>query len=213
MTLYYIFFVMDIVGTISFATSGSLIGVKKCADIFGVVFLGVVTAVGGGIIRDMMIRTTPPHVFNHPFTLLCAVMSSLFVFFLVRFGKEKFLQKEEILDKINNIFDAIGLASFTITGVQDILLSQYSENVVLAVFAGMICGVGGGMIRDILVGEMPFILRKRIYAVASIVGACIYYVFIKLNINSSFSATFCCLMIILIRMISARKRWNLPKAI
>lgn len=203
--------VMEWLGTIAFAVSGSLVAISCSLDLFGVIIVGCVTAVGGGMIRDILIGNIPPQIFSNPIMLLVAVITSLAVFIVAYINRKKFEKLREKIEHLNILFDSIGLAAFSVAGVEIACLSQYSGNAVLAITLGMITGVGGGLLRDILVNEKPYILTKHIYAVASILGCAVYYV-MSVYLNYSVLGTFVSLSLtVLIRLLAARFRWKLPK--
>ena len=112
------FFILEIIGTISFAVSGAMIAIKKKVDIFGVLFLGIITAFGGGLMRDITLGNLPPAMFRNTKYLLFATLASLIVFFTASLFKNKYIQNELLIDTINNIFDAIGLGAFSVIGAQ-----------------------------------------------------------------------------------------------
>ena len=170
-------FFMEMAGTVAFAASGAMVGVERNMDIFGVSVLGVVTAVGGGMIRDSVLGIIPPNVFTNPVYALVATITSCVVF-LVFYWKRQLLEGHMRLtyDRVMLVMDSIGLGIFTVVGVNTGIRSGYMDNVFLLVFLGTITGVGGGLMRDMMAGVPPYIFVKHIYACASIVGAvvCVY---------------------------------------
>ena len=170
-------FFMEMAGTVAFAASGAMVGVERNMDIFGVSVLGVVTAVGGGMIRDIVLGIIPPNVFINPVYALVATITSCVVF-LVFYWKRQLLEGHMRLtyDRVMLVMDSIGLGIFTVVGVNTGIRSGYMDNVFLLVFLGTITGVGGGLMRDMMAGVPPYIFVKHIYACASIVGAvvCVY---------------------------------------
>lgn len=157
----------EIIGTIAFAISGALIGIEKKLDIFGVIMLAVITAVGGGIIRDIFIGNTPPLSFRDPTLAVISIISAIMVC----------LTHTKIARFKNTIvlFDAIGLGAFTATGAS--IAAHYNLNTLfIMIILGLTTGVGGGLLRDIFVKEIPYVFQKEVYAVASMFGAaCFYY--------------------------------------
>lgn len=150
------------IGITAAAISGALLGIKKQMDFFGIIVLGIATALGGGIIRDILIGSFPPVALKQPiFTIISTIAAILVMFFPKKF-----------FDKTNYIlfFDAIGLGVFTAVGV-NIALQQSVTSTFIAVTIGVISGVGGGIVRDIFAQEIPLIFRSEIYATASIAGA------------------------------------------
>ena len=204
-------FFMEMAGTVAFAASGAMVGVERNMDIFGVSVLGVVTAVGGGMIRDIVLGIIPPNVFINPVYALVATITSCLVF-LVFYWKRQLLEGHMRLtyDRVMLVMDSIGLGIFTVVGVNTGIRSGYMDNVFLLVFLGTITGVGGGLMRDMMAGVPPYIFVKHIYACASIVGAvvCVYMNRFVGNVEAMMVA---CFVVILIRYLAAHYRWNLPR--
>lgn len=203
--------IMDWIGTISFATSGALVAIRHELDLFGVVTVGTITAVGGGIMRDAMIGNVPPKIFSNPLFIIMAVVTALIVFLVAYFYRKKFNMLSKTIDTVNILFDALGLASFSIAGVEITCLAAHQNNVLLVVLMGVITGVGGGVLRDVLVNEKPYILTKHIYAVVSVLGSCLYY-FLSVRLGYTVFATiFVLLLTVIARLLAAKRRWSLPK--
>ena len=204
-------FFMEMAGTVAFAASGAMVGVERNMDIFGVSVLGVVTAVGGGMIRDIVLGIIPPNVFTNPVYALVATSTSCVVF-LAFYWIRQLLEGHMRLtyDRVMLVMDSIGLGIFTVVGVNTGISSGYMDNVFLLVFLGTITGVGGGLMRDMMAGVPPYIFVKHIYACASIVGAvvCVYMNRFVGNVEAMMVA---CFVIILIRYLAAHYRWNLPR--
>lgn len=208
-----IFNVLEMAGTISFAVSGAMVAVRKRVDLFGVLFLGIITALGGGMLRDVMLGRTPPAMFRSGLYVLMAAGTALGVFLLARLFQEKYLQKEQMIDQINNVFDALGLGAFTVIGAQVAVETGYGDNLLLVASMGMITGIGGGLIRDLMVMEIPFVLRKRVYAVASITGAVLYDL-LQDRAMAEWAAVFISVLWVFgMRMLATGFKWNLPKAL
>ena len=202
--------ILEVIGTIAFAVTGAFLSVKRQLDIFGVVFIGCITAVGGGITRDIIIGKFPPAIFSHTPILLIAAITSVIIFLISYLHADKFEQIREKTEKINNIFDAIGLSAFAVTGTEAVCTGEYGGYFVLAVLMGMLTGVGGGIFRDILVTETPYVLKKHVYALAALIGSVIYYVlrgFVGITLSSIISMV----LIFSIRMLATKYHWKLPK--
>lgn len=207
------FELLDILGTVSFALSGAMLAVKKRTDLFGVMLMGIVSAVGGGVTRDVLLGSVPPAAFTNSRYVLMAAATSAVLFLLARWQKEVYLTRADLVDKINNVADAIGLGAFSVTGVQTAAAAGYGNNIFFAVFLGVITGVGGGVLRDMMLGEVPFILVKRVYAVASILGALGYYLLEKSGVEQAMASLIGMMIVFCVRMLATHYRWNLPKAI
>ena len=203
-----VMFVLELIGAAAFAVSGAMVAIEKKADIFGVLFLAVTTALGGGVIRDVLIGRIPPVMFVSYWYLLISVVAALAVFIDAYLRSEKYKLHLDKLDSVNNVFDAIGLAVFTVSGMNAAM--PVSDNVILVLFVGMCTGVGGGMLRDVMTNTMPKVLRKRVYAVASLIGGGLYYVMHVLNINQLLSIGCGMLVIFALRLFATIYKWNLP---
>lgn len=197
----------EIVGTVSFALSGAIIGLKKRMDIFGICVLGVTTAVGGGIIRDLILGNTPPATFSNPVYVIMSVLVSLIVFMSF---KMRLIPDKKIYEILLLVADSAGLGIFTVCGMNVAVKAGFAENAFLVVFVGVVTGVGGGVIRDIFAGDRPYIFVKHIYACAALVGAVaaeLMWPFAGANISMITGFA----IIIVIRICSAKFRWSLPK--
>lgn len=203
-----VMFVLELIGAAAFAVSGAMVAIEKKADIFGVLSLAVTTALGGGVIRDVLIGRIPPVMFVSYWYLLISVVAALAVFIDAYLRSEKYKLHLDKLDAVNNVFDAIGLAVFTVSGMNAAM--PVSDNVILVLFVGMCTGVGGGMLRDVMTNTMPKVLRKRVYAVASLIGGGLYYVMHVLDINQLLSVGCGMLVIFALRLFATIYKWNLP---
>lgn len=202
-------FVLELVGVAAFAVSGAIESIEKNADIFGVLLLAVITALGGGIIRDILLGQLPPRMFVSYTYLLVAVLSGLAVFCVAYFIPGKYFDGRRELEAVNNVFDAIGLAVFTVSGMN--MAMQMSHNVILVLSLGVVTGIGGGMLRDVMIGKVSVVLRKRVYAVAALLGGIVYYVLSALNVDELWSVAFGILCIFTVRILATLLEWNLPR--
>lgn len=204
--------ILEIVGTIAFAISGAYVAIKARLDIFGVVMLGTITCVGGGIMRDLIIGNNPPRIFSNLHILLIAFIVSIIYFIIACVYRKKFEEINHRVEVVNNIFDAIGLAAFTVIGTEVAFINGVHNNVVLSLLLGVLTGVGGGVLRDILTATTPYIFKKHVYAIASIGGAGVYYA-MRYYMNQTLIPTIVAvLIIIIIRLLATYFRWELPKA-
>lgn len=203
-------YVMEIIGTIAFAASGAMVGIRKKMDIFGICVLGLVTAVGGGMIRDVILGIVPPNVFRNPDYAFVAVVTSVIVFITVYMKREVMDGNFKIIyDKLMLIMDSVGLAIFTVVGVNTGIQQGYVESLFLLTFVGTITGVGGGLLRDVMAGEPPYIFVKHIYACASIVGSMVC-VYMYRSFGAVEAMVVSSLVVLGIRYLAAHYRWNLP---
>lgn len=206
----FLWYVFELVGTIAFAVSGALVGISKKMDIFGISVLALATAIGGGIIRDMMVGNVPPNSLRSPLYVVLTVIVVLMIFILY---KNSHLRVNAIrkFRKLYLTADALGLASFTVTG-SAMGQQLYPENWILAITLGLVTAVGGGIIRDLLAQRIPSVLREEVYALPSIIGGAIY--FLLANSSAGFSdlaSGISFIIVFIIRMFAVRYHWSLPK--
>lgn len=203
--------VLEIVGTIAFAVSGAFVAIKAKLDLFGVLFIGCITAVGGGIVRDLLIGATPPAIFSNAHILFVALGTSFLVFLLAYIKRKDFEEIQKKVEYVNTFFDAVGLAAFTVMGTEVAFVEGLSENAFLSIALGMLTGVGGGIFRDVLTDTTPYIFKKHVYALASIGGAAVYYA-IRYHVAQVWIPSLIAgLLIVAVRMLAAHFRWSLPK--
>ena len=206
-----LFFSAEIIGTIAFSVAGSLVAIRRELDIFGTVVVGGVTAVGGGCLRDILLGNLPPAMFRTPVYAIVAAVVSVIVFTAeYLFPAEKVLASKKY-EFVVNIFDALGLAIFVVVGINSAKSCGYGDNGFLAICVGVLTGVGGGVVRDLLVKTVPMILRKQVYALPAIVGGILYYYMTKAGVNEILCVVITIILIMTVRILAAMLRWNLPK--
>lgn len=206
-----VLFVLEIIGTIAFAVSGAFVAIKAKFDVFGVIVVGCVTAVGGGIMRDVLIGQVPPAIFSKGYLVGIASVAALTVFCVAYFRHKRFDDMVARVDRVNNLFDAIGLAAFTVMGVEVAFSSRLSDNAFLSVIIGVLTGVGGGLLRDVFTENLPYIFKKHVYAIASLCGALLYYYLRGLQaVVAAFAGI---AFIIVVRILATKFRWSLPKVV
>ena len=208
----YFFTFAEIVGTVAFALSGALKTIQKNLDIFGVCTLAVFTALGGGVIRDLLLGLTPPRMFYSEGYLLTAIGVAVATFLVVRW----FHQATDFglwWDRVFNVCDALGLGIFAVIGTQAAIRAGFGEKFFLCLFTGMITGVGGGVLRDMMCVEIPSILRKHIYAVAALAGSLLYYVLVRWVLPAVWATAVAVAVTVTLRVLARHYQWNLPKAI
>ena len=155
---------LDFIGTLAFAISGIRLASAKRFDLFGAYVVGVTTAIGGGTMRDLML-SQPPFWMTNSFYLICSAIALAWVIVFRRY-----------LVRQNNtwfLFDSIGLALFTVTGIEKTISAGFPFWT--AIIMGTLTGAGGGVFRDVLINEVPLIFRKEIYALARVIGGLVYY--------------------------------------
>lgn len=192
--------IMEMLGTAAFAISGALAALKKRLDIFGVLVLCFATAIGGGTIRDILIGNTPVAWLKDSLTIntiLCSYLATLFLHrYVDRFPKTLAL------------FDAVGLGFATVLGIQYGIQAGVSPAV--CVTLGMVTGCFGGVMRDVLLNEIPLVFRKDVYASASLLGGATYFIMSEWDMFAPLSATLSVLVVVGIRIAALFGRWNLP---
>ncbi len=203
-------YICELIGTAAFAISGALIAIERKLDLFGVVLLSVLTALGGGVIRDLLIGNLPPVFFYSYEYLLVGFICSITVFIISAKFKVG-LKTERVMKRVTLIFDSLGLGVFSVAGVDAAVSKGYGDNAFLVIFIGMTTAVGGGILRDVMSNTTPYVLQKHIYATAAIVGSGLYYLLICLNITKELSILTAVGIVVLIRCLAAHYHWSLPK--
>ncbi len=192
--------VLDIVGTIAFAISGALKGLKYHLDILGVVILGIITAIGGGILRDVLLNEIPMTLLDER-ALYYSIAAALLTFFLA--GKI-----HEYVPVVK-VFDAIGLAVFTIIGCRRGL--DKDLGIIAVAIMGTLTGIAGGVTRDMLVKEIPFVLKEEIYALFCIVGGMLYWLLHNYTqLKDTYIIYFLIMFIFVGRMFAIKYNLHLP---
>lgn len=198
----------EFLGTIAFSISGAMVAIKRKLDLFGVLTMGTVTAVGGGIIRDLFLGAIPPRAFTNFTSVLVAILFSLLVFVVSNIGE--MYKHHNLIVSINNVFDAIGLGAFAVSGVQIAADAGYGEMTFLSIFCGVLTAIGGGILRDIMSMQIPFVFTRDIYATAAIAGSVLYYIFSITSISESIGTVLGILIVFSLRMIAIHFNWRLP---
>ena len=195
-------YILDLGGTFVFAISGAMAGVKRGLDVFGVLVLSFAAANTGGITRDILIGAVPPGAVNDWHYLGVSILAGF-----LTFGFPAMIQHRSnpIL-----LFDAAGLALFAVAGAQKAL--AFHLNPIMATLLGMLTGIGGGMARDVLLAEIPVVLRADLYAVAALAGAGIVVVANVLQLPSGIAAFVGAVLCFGLRAMAIRYGWRLPVA-
>jgi uncharacterized membrane protein YeiH len=194
--------ILDLIGTFVFALSGASAGVKHKLDIFGVLVLSFAAANFGGIARDLLIGAVPPPGLSDWRYIVVPLLAGLFTFFLY-----------PVVDRLSSsvlVFDAVGLAVFAVSGAVKALAFHLGP--LPSMLLGMLTGIGGGMVRDLLVTEIPTVLRSQLYAVAALAGAAVVVIGKKLNVPSEALAIGGAVLCFALRFIAIRRGWHLPIA-
>ena len=202
-------FVLEITGTVAFAISGAMTAMKKNMDMFGVMILALTTAVGGGILRDLILGITPPNTFREPVYALTAIVTAVLVF--LPWIRGVFQRYRRIYDLTLLVMDSVGLGIFTVIGVQTAQAQSGDYSLFLLAFVGVITGVGGGVLRDVMAGNTPYIFVKHVYASASVAGALLCAGLWGV-LPGIWAMNLGAAAVIVIRLLSAHYRWSLPRA-
>lgn len=206
-----VIYAAELIGTIAFASSGALVGIRKNMDLLGVIVLAMTTALGGGLLRDVVLGIRPPKMFINATYAMLATGTACILFALIYINK--YLLESRFIDKyerIMNFLDAVGLGVFTAVGINTAIAVGMGNNCFLLAFVGVMTGVGGGLVRDILAGLTPSILVEQIYATASIIGAVVYILLLPL-VPQAVAVLICTTLIVALRMLAVRFGWHLPK--
>ena len=211
-----IFQITEIIAVCTAAVAGVLAAAEVRADIFGAIVLGCTTAFGGGIIRDLLLGVTPPAALHNPLLLIVAAAVSLIAFLLEYFFADKrvgaaMARESSRHEQLLNAVDALSLSMFVVVGIDAAMNAGYKDNAFLVIFVGVVTGVGGGLLRDIMIRRVPVILQKRIYALAAALGAMLDVLLTRLGCDDGISAAATVCFILLIRFLSVQYRWNLPR--
>lgn len=192
---------LDLAGTAVFAATGAIKGVRHRLDLFGIIVLACCVGVGGGIIRDMILGAVPAAALKNGWYLLVCIAIAFIIFFTARYWM-----------KIRNIiqhFDAIGLGVFTALGAAKGL--TYDVSIIGIVLCGTFTAIGGGMIRDILVREVPVVLRSDFYATAAVIGGFLFYALNAMDLQWGFNFFTTALVVTTLRLLAMHYHLRLPK--
>ncbi len=191
--------ILDFIGTLAFAISGIRLASAKRFDLFGAYVVGVTTAIGGGTMRDLLL-SQPPFWMTNPFYLICSAIALLWV---ITFRK--------LLVRQNNtwfLFDTIGLALFTVTGIEKTIGAGFPFWT--AIIMGTLTGAGGGVLRDVFINEVPLIFRKEIYALACVIGGIAYYFCYHMGLDNVPTGLICGACVVLVRFLAVKYKLQLP---
>ncbi|MCF0228954.1 MAG: TRIC cation channel family protein [Parasporobacterium sp.] len=202
-----VIFIIEILGTIAFAASGAIVAVEKKMDILGVIILGITTAVGGGVIRDVILGITPPATFRKPVYAIVAAVVSIIVFIA---PVRRWLHKRQLFEPLMMGLDALGLGVFTVVGISA-AKGVTDTSGFLQLFTGVVTGVGGGILRDMMAQRMPYVFVKHFYASASIIGGIICILVWKF-LGEFHAIIIGTAVVFILRVLAAIFKWSLPKA-
>ena len=202
---------LEILGTIAFSVSGAIEAMKKEMDLLGVLVLGLITAIGGGVLRDVIIGQFPINAFRDPRNALIALATAFVAFIIGAFvSRRRPNMRTQLWNQTLLLSDAIGLGAFTVLGIQCVQERDSYESIALLLFVGVITGVGGGLLRDIFAGNVPYIFRKHVYATASIAGA-VCYLLLQQTGYTKTASIISLILVLVLRLLAAHFAWNLPR--
>ena len=201
--------ILELIGTVAFAASGAIIAIRKKMDVFGVAVLALTTAVGGGVVRDVILDVTPPATFRDPVYALTAIAVSVIVF--LKPVRRYLTGNHAVYQHTMLMMDSLGLGIFSVVGVRMAFTAQPDAGIFLSVFVGVLTGVGGGVMRDVMAGDMPYIFVKHVYACASLAGALLCALGWRL-VGPAYAMLGGAAAVVIIRILSATFKWNLPRA-
>lgn len=193
--------IIDILGTFAFAVSGAFLAMEKKLDPFGVLVLSFVTAIGGGTLRDILIGNLPVSWLQNETASIVIFSSAIATMFFGRYLKK--------LTITLFLFDALGLGLFTIVGVELGVDKGFSTGICIAL--GTITACFGGVVRDVLLNNIPLLFRKEIYALACIAGGLFYFLLREMRFDAVPSKILCILIIFTVRVLAVRFKWSLPQ--
>jgi len=202
-------YILEVIAIASFAVFGANAAIEHKMDIFGVIVLAAVTAVGGGFIRDLILGITPPNTFRNPVYATVAILTAA-IFFMPKVHR-LLLAHKHLYDRLMLWMDSLGLGIFTIMGIQTAYTVGGDHSIFLMIFVGVVTGVGGGVLRDVMAGDQPYIFVKHFYASASLAGAFVHIMMQPAWGNTT--AMICgTVTVIVLRLMAAKFHWSLPKA-
>jgi uncharacterized membrane protein YeiH len=195
-------YTLDLSGTAAFAASGAIAGIRRDMDLFGVLVLGLVTATGGGTIRDLLLGDTPPFIFKDETYLYLSFCVSLAVFLF-----------HKSIDRFQHPLlycDAIGLGTFVVIGTTKAI--AFHIGFFGSIMMGVMTATAGGMVRDMLSNHVPLILQKEVYASACIAGGALLYLLHFTTMPGNLASLIAALAVIVVRLLAIRYNWSLPRA-
>ena len=204
-----VFFIFETIGVIAFSISGALTAMKKEMDIFGACVLGMTTAIGGGIIRDLILGIHPPTAFTNPTHALIGFLVPALMY-LPAIQKFFTRNQNKTYDFCLMLADSVGLGVFTVIGVNACFQVISQPNFFTVIFLGVITGVGGGILRDVMSLNLPKVFVKHFYACASVLGALTTFI-ARLFLDALVASILGAVVVITLRLLASSLRWKLPK--
>ena len=195
-------YILDLFGTMAFAVTGAFKAIENKADIVGIVILATITGVAGGTIRDIVLGRFPPNSIMDPSYVVITIATGIALFFLY----SKLKKHWNVFLK----FDAIGLGVFTVIGAT-FAYNLFGLNFVAIILAGMLTAVGGGILRDVFVNQVPIVFVKELYASASFIGAVVFYFILAVGADIYVASIVGIVIVTGLRLVAMKYNWNLPK--
>lgn len=192
---------LDLVGTFVFALAGATAGVRRQLDIFGIAVLSFATACSGGIARDLLIGAVPPAALSDWRYVAASLLAGLLAF--------RWHALIERMQSPVRLFDAAGLALFAVTGAHKAL--EFGLHPAMAALLGMLTGIGGGMVRDVLLAQVPMVLRSDLYAVAALAGSSVVAIGSLFGLAPALTALVGALLCFALRIVAIQRDWQLPR--
>ena len=209
--------VLEVIGVIAFSISGAMVAIRRKTDLFGVILLAIITTLGGGLTRDVILGFSPPGFFSMKSYILISAVVAVIVFMFARKFSHTYLENEQNIERINDIYDALGLGIFAVMGVKVAFDHGHTNDALICITCGLLTGICGGMLRDVLTNYTPFVLVKRIYALAALAGSSVYYLLHIygefININDGLALIIGLSVTFILRILAMTFKWNMPIAI
>lgn len=202
LSIQTLIYALDLFGTMAFAVTGAFKAIEHKADIVGIIILATITGVAGGTLRDIIIGKFPPNSLSDPWYVVITASTGVAIFFLY----PKIQKHWNLFLK----FDALGLGVFTIIGAT-FAYNVFGMNFLAIALAGMLTAVGGGILRDIFVNEVPIVFVKELYASASFVGVLTFYILLSLGAELHLVTIAGMVITTILRLVAMKYNWNLPK--
>ncbi|MGI0058224.1 MAG: trimeric intracellular cation channel family protein [Nitrosotalea sp.] len=194
--------ILDLFGTMAFAVTGAFKAIEHKADIVGIIILATITGVAGGTVRDIVLGHFPPRSISDPNYVIITTITGIVIFFLY----PKMQKHWNLFLK----FDALGLGVFTAIGAT-LAYQLFGMNFLAMAMAGMVTAVGGGILRDMFVNEIPMVFVKELYASASFLGVVIFYILLMVQLQIEVATIGAILVTTMLRLVAMKYNWNLPK--
>ena len=195
-------YALDLFGTMAFAVTGAFKAIEHKADIVGIIILATMTGVAGGTLRDVIIGQFPPRSVSDPWYVVITASTGIIIFFLY----PKIQKHWDLFLK----FDALGLGVFTIIGAT-FAYHVFGLNFLAITLSGMLTAVGGGILRDLFVNEIPIVFVKELYASASFIGILVFYILLSMGTEFYITTIIGMIVTTLLRLVAMHYNWNLPK--